>query len=316
MSGPVDSFGRQLDDFGRPLDNRLQRETEKINFDGFPNVIIAFPAFGDWLAMYNPRKKGNFAASKQTYEDFKRRHQKQMTNALREIAARTTGRALLAESNSNPGLQITILPMDFVSSQKKWIKYHTNAIAEAPAEDAKAIGTYVRHEKDGSIVRGSGLGADAEIYFSPDRLRSRGPGMNPDEVLYHEMVHAVRFLRGISGSSFRMDNGYSNEEEFAAVTVTNVYLSEKKQTVLRAKHGGRGEALRDPQKFLDSPDVPAPGARGLLGLFRLRHPSFFSALAKIGPSTAAFNPFRQLAEETVKARAAHEAKMRAFDRKN
>ena len=111
-----------------------------------------------------------------------------------------------------------------------------------------------------------------------------------------------------------MGKGYDNAEEFAAILVTNVYLSEKKRTQLRANHG-RG-VLLDPDKFLDSPRVPVPGARGLLGIFRLRQPRLFAALAAIDRSIAAFNPFRQFAEETIKARAAHEAKMREFDRRS
>src|SRR5262249_25948335 len=113
---------------------------------------------------------------------------------------------------------------------------------------------------------------------------------------------------------FSMKGGFDNAEEFAAVVVTNVYLSEKKQTVLRANHGSR--VLHDPDKFLDSPNVLAPGARGLLGIFRLKQSRFFAALAAIDKHIAAFNPFRQLAEETAKAAKAHEAKMRAFDRAN
>jgi hypothetical protein len=50
-------------------------------------------------------------------------------------------------------------------------------------------------------------------------------------------------------------------------------------------------------------------------MFRLRQPKFFSALAAINRKTAAFNPFRQLAEETKNASAAHDAKMRTMDRR-
>jgi hypothetical protein len=166
--------------------------------------------------------------------------------------------------------------------------------------------------KGGPNRTGTGRGSDAEIYFSPERLRPGGPGFKADEVLFHEMVHAVRAIHGVSTSTFRMGGGYDNEEEFVAVVVTNVYLSEKKQTALRANHG-RG-ALRDPANFLDSPDVPPPGARGLLSIVRLNQPRFFASLAAIEPKEAAFNPLRQLADETAKAASAHEAKMRALDR--
>ena len=64
-------------------------------------------------------------------------------------------------------------------------------------------------------------------------------------------------------SGFRLGDDYDNEEEFAAVVVTNVYLSEKKQTALRADHGWG--VLQNPDKFLDSPHVPAPVRQDALG---------------------------------------------------
>jgi hypothetical protein len=48
----------------------------------------------------------------------------------------------------------------------------------------------------------------------------------------------------------------------------------------------------------------------LLTLIRRNQPNFFRALANIDRKTAAFNPFRDLDEETKRGSAAHEAKMR------
>jgi hypothetical protein len=309
---PLDAHDRPLDSFDRPIHTRVIEPTVDEPFPGYPNVIVSFPSFGDWQAMYDPRNNRGLQQNQVTYEDFKRRHQKVMNKALADIASRSAGKALLSETSSSSSFSITILPIDFVPTQKQWIKYHTNAIQSDIALHAMAKGMHVHERRTGGPNRkGTGRGSDAEIFFSPERLRLGGPGMNPDEVLFHEMVHAVRAIQGVSTSTFKMGGGYDNAEEFAAVVVTNVYMSEKKQTALRANHGSR--VLPNPEKFLDSPDVPAPGARGLLGSFRLRQPTFFAALAGIAPNVAAFNPFRQLAAETVKANAAHEAKMRAFD---
>jgi hypothetical protein len=175
-------------------------------------------------------------------------------------------------------------------------------------------GMYAGTGKDFKTLKGKGTGSDSLIFLTPERLDVSGPGGAPDETLFHELVHAVRDTQGVSAVGFSMKKGFDNAEEFAAIVATNVYLSEKKQTLLRANHGSR--VLHDPDKFLDSPRVPPPGARGLLTLFRLNQRRFFDALAKIDRKTAAFNPFRQLAEETIKANQAHEAKMRAFDRAN
>ena len=158
---------------------------------------------------------------------------------------------------------------------------------------------YAGTAADGSNLVATGNGASAEIFFSPERLKSRGPGKKTDEMLFHELVHSVRAIQGVRTSGFKMEGDYDNEEEFAAVVVTNVYLSEKKQTELQQNHGR--DVLKNPDKFLDSPDVPPPGARMLLGGFRLRQPAFFASLAVLDRHTAAFNPFRQLAEETTRA---------------
>jgi len=311
---PIDAHGRRLDSFDRPIEDRIVEPTEDLPVAGFPNLTIAYPSFGDWVAMFDPRNNRGDPANRATYDDFKRRHQKQMTGMLQEIRSRLAGKALLNETNASTHT-IAILPIDFVPTSKKWVKYHDNAIASPDsAVRSTTPGMYAgRSSRDGSSLTGIGTGSDSQIFFSPERVRPGGPGFNPDEILFHEMVHAVRDAQGASASGYHMGKGYDNAEEFAAIVVTNVYLSEKKQTQLRASHG-RG-VLLDPDKFLDSPLVPAPGARGLLGTFRLRQPRLFAALAAIDRSVAAFNPFRQLAEETIKAHAAHEAKMREFDRR-
>jgi hypothetical protein len=49
------------------------------------------------------------------------------------------------------------------------------------------------------------------------QLRSN-PAWGPDEVLFHELVHAARIVGG--------DAGPLNEEEFFSVVITNIYISE------------------------------------------------------------------------------------------
>ncbi len=315
---PLDSKGRSLDRHDRPLDmfdrplhSRIEDPIEELPLPGFPNVVIGFPSFMDWVSMYDPRRNRGFQRDRASYAIFKTRHEKTMLAALGEIAGRESGKALLRETNG--GFTIQILPIDFLPSLKMWVKYHKNAVQldDVPAS-AMSLGMYAGTRKNKTNRVGAGSGSDAQVFFSPERLRSQGPGMNPDEILFHEMVHAIRATQGVSTTGFKMSNDYDNQEEFTAVVVTNIYLSEKKQTALRANHGS--DVLKNSDKFLDSPEVPAPGARGLIGNLRLRMPQFFGALASIGPGMAKFNPLRQLAEETKRASQAHENKMRAFDR--
>jgi hypothetical protein len=310
---PMDSKGRSLDGMDRPIDSRISDAISRVALPDFPNVSVAYPSFDDWVAIYDPRGMRPHQANQTSFLDFRQRHENQMLGAFREILTRASGKALLEETRG--GRRIDVLPMDFVDTAEEWIKYHDNAIASSNNKHSSVIGMYAGTDEDGDNVVGSGRGAKVQIFYSPERLKTKTAGFLPDEVLYHEMVHAVRALKGLQtlGFSMKTKNGYDNMEEFVAVVVTNVYMSEKKQTQLRSGHG-RG-VLTEPEKFLDSPLVPAPGARGLLNIFRSKQRGFFDALAKIDANSAKFNPFRQFAEETVRAHSAHEAKMRAFDRK-
>jgi hypothetical protein len=78
----------------------------------------------------------------------------------------------------------------------------------------------------------------------PKDLRAFEPGMLRDEVLLHELVHAGRLLHGFAQKSEKLTEGaaaaYEDREEFAAILVTNIYMSEKGAKALRASHGGDG----------------------------------------------------------------------------
>jgi len=75
---------------------------------------------------------------------------------------------------------------------------------------------------------------DAEIRFTPrmfaDLLATSKrlhPGAEPDEILVHEMVHAVRIIMNLaSGSASQLDYKYENEDEFYAFLIANIYASE------------------------------------------------------------------------------------------
>ena len=88
-------------------------------------------------------------------------------------------------------------------------------------------------------------------------------------------------MKGIVHSK-AVDSNYVNEEEFVAIVVANVYLSEKKQRFLRATHafhdrritryvvGQKTDVLPDPEKFLDNPQKMSPPPYQLLEKIRVR----------------------------------------------
>jgi hypothetical protein len=79
-----------------------------------------------------------------------------------------------------------------------------------------------------SHKRGTGAGRDIEIAFSPGDWPSKGLyGSKPDEVLFHELIHSLRMMSGVSDPIPMPKIGFENEEEFFAVTCGNVYMSTK-----------------------------------------------------------------------------------------
>ena len=103
---------------------------------------------------------------------------------------------------------------------------------------------------------GTGGGSAAAVRFTAqDHLGGTLPGDPPDEVLFHEMVHGLRDIRGEGRCSAVANPGflpksfqsvYDNFEEFAAILITNVYRSECKRPGLRADHAAVSHPLRYP----------------------------------------------------------------------
>jgi hypothetical protein len=99
------------------------------------------------------------------------------------------------------------------------------------------------------------LGSGVTIWFNPDTWT--GPAkagvdpanhMQPDDVLFHECVHAYRFIRG-KGTAKSMDF-FKNLEEFYAVLLTNIYVADlKRERDLRGSHRLPFEALGAEKRF-------------------------------------------------------------------
>lgn len=65
-----------------------------------------------------------------------------------------------------------------------------------------------------------------------------GPyGASPEEALLHELVHAMRTVKGMT-DLMRTDPPYDSFEEFVAVLITNIHTGELNPGGLRAGHAG------------------------------------------------------------------------------
>ena len=131
-----------------------------------------------------------------------------------------------------------------------------------------------------------GGGADTIISFDPALAWNYGPGGAPDEVLLHELVHAMRFVRGqASRCRFDTPKGYAGDyEEFVAVVLANVYISETNRT-LRRDH----DAYVPLPAGLSTSQAFYAQYRGQLANLKGEHPQLYNALKQA--TGIRFNPF-------------------------
>jgi hypothetical protein len=125
----------------------------------------------------------------------------------------------------------------------------------------------------------------------PD-TRAMWPGMEGDEALFHEMVHAARFLghdlkqTPLTGTMAP----YEDEEEFFAIMVTNIYESEKGKTFisLRRSHFLEPQSLTAADAVSETFLYKNDNYR-LIDKFCNQHPSIAPMIANV---PAKFNPIR------------------------
>ncbi|MCW5748102.1 MAG: hypothetical protein KIT36_18080 [Alphaproteobacteria bacterium] len=138
-------------------------------------------------------------------------------------------------------------------------------------------------------LRSDGL-AGVRIKFSPETWTYQAygqlPSSRPDEVLFHELVHAYRF-----GKKERpVLDASANPEEFLAMQMTNVYVSEKGGHVFMIDYdtgqlGDQAAAEATLQSFQPFLNV----------LSTIANDPLTTAVAKIKTS---YNPFRDLGRLT------------------
>jgi hypothetical protein len=221
----------------------------------------------------------------------------------KQIRARAVGRAVLSEISITRPKTVTIRP--YVPSDPD--DYNAGEHDDdGPA--ATATGMPILNSKGiATGGGGTGKGSNALVDFTPDMWgvfssgrsstsQPTGPASDPDDVLLHELVHACRDVRGMS-YMMAVSGNYDNEEEYLAIVIVNVYLSEKGKTDLRANHKGH-TVLKDPDKFLDLKTVDLK-PRVLIERLRQIHGTLYDSLSRIGPPVK-FNPFFQYEQQRPK----------------
>jgi hypothetical protein len=295
---------------------------QPVTYARVPNIQIGFDTgLEKWLAIndysvYEALGDGNAHRDLPRHLElavhrFKREaddYLKSVTKQLEEeIWPRLAGKALLAEINASKTHSLLIRPYEGDDTDE-------NAEEEALDDAAATANGMPILSTKGKPTGGSGLGtgSNAIVKFSPSLWHpwpfgkgpvqrftpATGPGSFPDEVLFHELVHACRDMRGVS-YSIAVNRDYDNEEEYIAVVLTNIYLSNKRQTRLRANHHGF-RTLDHANEFLKNGQHVGLSPRTLLARFYLEQRSFFNDLSRIPEALAPFNPVRQF-DDLVKS---------------
>jgi hypothetical protein len=273
---------------------------DPVTDQGLPNgILIAYRSMGSWMVVNHETaddRHGKFDHLKLRYLADKDNYKRQIVGLLKQIQRYPTGRALLDQFASGPSFtRIRPYNMDYVNPNAETVP---NDI-----EEQKYIiprGARLSYDPKDSWkykVVGKGGGANCNILFSPEvvealRKRTRkahhghAPAMATDEVLYHELVHASRMIAGVVNST-PADHWYQDAEEYLAVILTNIYVSDKGGPPLfRAFYaeppkGYKGkdtlpdDALWDAAIFLDNPQNTHPSPVEMMERLRLSQSDFY-----------------------------------------
>ena len=153
------------------------------------------------------------------------------------------------------------------------------------------------------------------VSYSPDTFSLHGvcpattsaqkSGLLWDEILFHELVHVFRFVSK-KWNTPKLYGGlhrYSNKEEFYAVMVTNIYISDKSNKIkssLRADHQGFRPLSKDFDEYFEFFSAGTQVFE-LVEEFWKDHPGFSKRVA-IDAYEAVFNPLADYHNDKEKAR--------------
>lgn len=245
----------------------------------FQNVVVIYFDFPVWLYRFDQKLIYGLQVNINSYRYQRDRHIDEVSTELAKLLSKETGRAL-RDAIGDAGHELKILPyFNFaIYPQLPWLPLGLNSTA-------------------GSTADLENVGADSVIHFSPHMWSHdgkpgsagfNGPGSAVDEVLFHEMIHGLRHMKGVNVEHVNVDDNYDNEEEFIAVVLSNIYLAEKKLHKLRGGHDGFNEMMR-PNDFSKNPRYMQ-----LLRNFKAKQRAFYHALAHISEDKAWWNPVRDL----------------------
>lgn len=326
-------------------------------------LFVTYYSMPDWLDIFSSQPKS--LASPQVrldsrlgkvpfgqiigeYRHAAQQHQDKVTACLNRIDSLPSGQALVAELGATRH-SIRVMPYwhyfrtlpgaDYFSSRPipvrpgESMSYIADGTARAP-NDAYEKSAPIRDENSEPMPdegKGTGKGTNVVLFFSAETWKTaaapKGPGFKSDEVLFHELVHITRMIRGrLTLEKVEGKGGYGNIEEYFATVISNVYLSDKGEADLRGFYSNDfmrenrtrvkiddeeilvvtdplpkdWSVMKDPGKFYDNVDNLSIPPRQLMQMFKDKQSDFYFALAHLPETKPRFNPVGQHFRESLR----------------
>ena len=181
---------------------------------------------------------------------------------LHRIHHSHTGQAVFHEFVKRSNHLMKIIPLENVFNAFAGPTDWLHATEKGQVERSGADG-HVLLDNNGKPIVGQGGGSDSVVSFTPltfskycsQQKHGHKSGAHPDEVLFHEMIHATRQMRGIF-DPLPLGFLYDTEEEFYAILLANIYASETGRAIdIRSDHHGFEHLTTDTNaKFLPKRD--------------------------------------------------------------
>lgn len=249
---------------------------------GFQGVVVTYYPFPIWLYRFDDKVTRGLAVNINSYRFQRDKHIDECSRVLARFRGRTIGNAL-RDAIDQTGKQLMIYPFfNFaLYSVPPFVPLGLNSTAH-PAID--------RPDGSDSIVMFSPHMWNQDDEQEPGSAGFTGPGTQRDEVLFHELIHGLRYMAGVSEKADPHDT--DPEEEQLAVILANIYVAEKnRQRELRGRYSEHFAPLQRPEDFLKNPQN-----RQILLHFQSKQPDFFDAVADV---PAWWNPVRELRDAGV-----------------
>ena len=262
----------------RPGEVKTLRDFKTRNSGSLFNIVATYFDFATWLYRFDDKNTRGWTVNINSYLYQREKHLDDISAIFAQHRGTATGRALRERFEKTKN-ELLILPyFNFkLYPVPPWRPLGLNATAH------------------GTQKSGFG-GSDSVIMFSANMWGRNGkpgtsgissPGFEADEVLFHELVHSLRHMAGVSAAANKLGDGYQNEEEFIAVILSNIYLAEKGRKSLRGGHDGA--TMQQPENFLKNERY-----KQLLLKFKGEQRAFFDELSNIPKEKAWWNPLREL----------------------